>query len=720
MVRVLFFSLLFLSALPGLYAFGEPPEPPNIVVFLCDDLGYGDLSAFGHPHIQTPNLDQLAADGIKLTNFYSAAPVCSPSRVGLLTGRSPNRAGIYDFIIPGHRQRPDNRDLVHLQAHEQTIPGQLKEVGYATCLVGKWHCSSLFNSPKQPQPDHFGFDHWLATHNNAAPSHENPKNFVRNGEEVGELEGFSSQLITNEAIHWLENRNKEQPFFLEVAFHEPHEPVASPADLVEKYRPVARNEDEAQYFANVENVDLAVGRLLKYLEENVEGNTLIIFTSDNGPETLNRYSRAKRSYGSPGALNGMKLWTHEAGFRVPCIMKWMGKTEGFSGESDAVVSALDILPTICSLTGAPLPEQPLDGESMTQLLYDGSFERSKPLIWCFYNALNEQKVALRHGDWKIMASIQADTALLPKLNNVYDGNEEQIREATLTNFSLFNLREDIEESENLTASHPEVLEKMQTLLQREYDALIGGSHIWKRDEFEKLNAAPDWELQFSDPCTDNWQDKWFLDGELATVEQNESGMDLKAGPVNRDNAHHAVLWTKDSFEGDIKIEYNYTRTDSQLINVNILFIQATGTGEEGFDKDITKWNDYRKVPTMSKYYKNMNTLHISYAAFNMNNDDPEADYLRVRQYPVSETVSFDDMEVRPSYYKTGLFLPGVTYKVTIIKTAEKLYMTIVGDDKNRTYSWHLNKPTSITEGRIGLRHMFTRSARYNDFKVYTK
>ena len=320
---------------------------PNIVVILCDDLGYGDLSSFGHPVINTPNLDKLAADGIKFTSFYSAAPVCSPSRAGLLTGRSPNKAGIYDFI-PGPRKSEDLRDLVHLQEHEQTIPAMLKSVGYETCLSGKWHCSSRFNSDVQPKPDHFGFDHWFATHNNAAPSHENPKNFVRNGEDVGEIEGYSCQIVVDEALDWLEKKQTDNPFYLQVCFHEPHEPVASPADLVEKYLPESINENQAQYFANVENMDMAVGRLVKYLKQNYGENTLIIFSSDNGPETLNRYSRAKRSYGSPGELKGMKLWTTEAGFRVPGILYWMGK-DTFNGTSDAVVSSLDFMPTFAEL-----------------------------------------------------------------------------------------------------------------------------------------------------------------------------------------------------------------------------------------------------------------------------------------------------------------------------------------------------------------------------------
>lgn len=453
---------------------------PNIVVLLCDDLGYGDLSSFGHPVIETKNLDKLAETGIKLTDFYSTAPVCSPSRAGLLTGRSPNKAGIYDFI-PGYKKSPDNRDLVHLQAHEATIPAMLKSAGYATCLVGKWHCSSRFNHESQPTPGDLGFDYWMATHNNAAPSHKNPKNFIRNGEKVGEIEGYSSQIIVSEAIKWLDNKKDDKPFFLEVAFHEPHEPVASPEDLVKKYLPKAKNKEEAEYFANVENVDIAVGRLLDYFKKNNIDNTLIVFSSDNGPETLMRYSRAKHSYGSPGQLKGMKLWTNEAGFRVPGIINWIGK-ETFTGTTNKVVSALDFLPTFAELSGAKLPNRNLDGESFVPLLNNGEFNRTKPLIWAFYDALNERRVAMRKGDWKIMARVEANGQPLPRLHNLYDGNEALVKNAKLVDFVLFNLKNDISESEDLSASEPEVFKEMKRAFEVEYKKLLDESYVWIRED----------------------------------------------------------------------------------------------------------------------------------------------------------------------------------------------------------------------------------------------
>ncbi len=458
-------------------------ERPNIVVLLCDDLGYGDLGCFGHPEIKTPNLDQLASSGIRLTNFYSAAAVSSPSRAGLLTGRNPNRAGFYDFI-PGGAKSPDCRDLVHLRECEVTIPMLLKTAGYSTCLAGKWHCSSKFENKNsgQPSPGDLGFDHWFATHNNASPSHLNPKNFIRNGEAVGELEGFSSGLVVDEALGWLEKQSGENPFYLQVTFHEPHENVASPEHLVEKYMPVSICREQAEYFANVENMDYNAGRLLKYIEENYGDNTLVVFSSDNGPETLKRYSRAKHSYGSPGELSGMKLWTRDGGIRVASIMKWYGK-KTFNGTTDAVVSSLDYLPTFCKLAGVELPDRDLDGTSCLDLLADGKFERNKPLLWAFYNATNDEVIALRDGDWKIICNLAtADGERLPKINNLYDGNIEKVRNSVMTNFQLFNIMEDIDESNDLSKSNPEQFAKMKKLLEDEYLKLLNGSHIWSREE----------------------------------------------------------------------------------------------------------------------------------------------------------------------------------------------------------------------------------------------
>ena len=336
------FLIVFLSSLVFKAFPLHGDERPNFVVILCDDLGYGDISCYGNKIIKTPNIDRLASQGIRFTDYYSPSPVCSPSRVGLLTGRTPNRAGIYDWIPSGTQ--------FHLEEKEFTIPKMLKRAGYATCMSGKWHCNGRFNKKSQPQPSDFGFDHWFATQNNAVPSHRNPKNFVRNGEGVGELEGFSCRIVAEEANRWIENHVKEnpdQPFFTFIAFHEPHEPISSPESMISNY-PNAQKKGEALYYANVENMDFAVGMIMDCLNRNkVAENTLVIFTSDNGPETLNRYGGAWRSHGSPGDLRGMKLHTYEAGIRVPGVMRWPLQIK--AGQvSDEPVNSLDIMPTFAN------------------------------------------------------------------------------------------------------------------------------------------------------------------------------------------------------------------------------------------------------------------------------------------------------------------------------------------------------------------------------------
>ena len=455
---------------------------PNFVVILCDDLGYGDLGAYGHPIIETPVLDGLAAAGIRFTSAYSAAPVCSPSRVGLLTGRSPNRAGVFDWIPEASQaaSAKDSRHLVHLRREEITLPGLLKQAGYATAMAGKWHGNARFNDPAQPQPHDAGFDHWFATQNNAAPSHENPTNYVRNGQPVGRLEGYSCQLAAREAISWLDRHRAakpDQPFFIYVPFHEPHEPVASPPDLVAKYRPRSQNEDQAQYFANVENVDRAVGELLAALERlNVAENTIVVFTSDNGPETLNRYPSAKRSYGSPGPLRGMKLWTTDAGFRVPGIIRWPAAIK--PGQvSDEPVSSLDLLPTFAALAGATIPPGlKLDGVNMRPAFNGQTFARPQPLFWAYHNAINEQQVALRDGPWKLLAKL--DGGKLPKLSNVTEKNVPALRRATLTDFTLYKISGDIGEARDVSAEEPARFKALSAKLEGLYRELVQTMHVW--------------------------------------------------------------------------------------------------------------------------------------------------------------------------------------------------------------------------------------------------
>lgn len=441
----------------------------NFLIILCDDMGYGDLACYGHPMIKTPTLDRLASEGMRLTSCYSAAPVCSPSRCGLLTGRNPNRFGIYDWI-PG-------KHPMHMDRGEITIAQLLQRAGYATGQFGKWHCNGWFNSPQQPQPGNQGFDYWFATQNNAGPSHLNPVNFVRNGQPVGPAQGYSCQVVAEEAIEWLRTkRPANKPFFAHVCFHETHEPIASPPELAQQY-PNAENGNQALYFANVTNVDRAVARLLAALEEMGEAErTFVLFTSDNGPAELNYYpqGRGARCYGSPGPLRGMKLHIYDGGIRVPGIIRWPGHTR--AGQVvDEPVCSLDLLPTMCAIAGIEPPRgRPLDGTNVLPIFDGRAIERETPLFWVYLMAESKPKAALRDGDWKLVAHWD----IKEKLAGVTPEAVRAFKQARFINFELYNLRQDIGEKHDLAGEQPQRVQAMSEMLRKLVGQVQEDCPIW--------------------------------------------------------------------------------------------------------------------------------------------------------------------------------------------------------------------------------------------------
>lgn len=233
-----------------------------------------------------------------------------------------------------------------------------------------------------------------------------------------------------------------------------------------------------------------------------------------------------------------------------------------------------------------------------------------------------------------------------------------------------------------------------------------------------FQAADDtnWKTTFTDSCTSDWTERWFLDGEVGTVENSSDGMTLTAGPEFKNDAHHMVLWTEDEFQGDVKIEYEYTRLDNETNCVNILYIQASGSGEAPYVTDITKWNELRRVPAMRMYFDHMHTYHISYAAFP--NDDDATSYIRARRY-IPNATGLEGTGLEPDYFPQGLFETGVPHKITVIKKARDLFMKV--ENAEQTLYCHMENPSlpEISKGRIGLRHMFTRSSRYKNIKIST-
>jgi len=238
------------------------------------------------------------------------------------------------------------------------------------------------------------------------------------------------------------------------------------------------------------------------------------------------------------------------------------------------------------------------------------------------------------------------------------------------------------------------------------------------EAFKTAQARP-WRAVLEDDSTGDWNDKWFLDGDKARVLTGEEGMTLHAGPTPDDDASHAVLWTKPSFEGPaIKVEYDYTRLDTSNRGVNIIYVLATGEGEAPYVEDIHEWRELRRVPSMGKYFRHMDTYHISYAAGGYDEDGQETgqDYVRARRYmPEGRTLRGTALE--PDYRDTGLFLEGVPHHIVVIKSGDQLFMEVSNADQRRLFAWKTDKFPLITEGRVGFRQMYTRSARYANIEI---
>lgn len=356
---------------------------PNVVLLLADDLGSKDIGCYGGP-VHTPALDKLAARGVRFRNFHAGAPVCSPSRATFLTGRQHLRTGVYHVI-------QDHEHDMHLLEREVTIAELLKSNGYQTVHLGKWHVGAPFRGRDKPSLNDHGFDYWLATDNNASPSHRNPSNFYRNGKRVGELEGYACQILADEAITWLEKeRNKEAPFFLNIWFQEPHDPIAAPDEIVARYG--ALDDPAAIYSATIENTDRAIARLVAKLEELGElNNTLIVYTSDHGSYREDRN----------GGLRGNKGSQFQGGLLTPGIFFW---PDGFDGQrlEDQPAGSVDLLPTLCGLLQVARPRGVhLDGSDLSPLLTkSGKFERSQPLFWSW--PTGQPSASLRKGKYTLM------------------------------------------------------------------------------------------------------------------------------------------------------------------------------------------------------------------------------------------------------------------------------------------------------------------------------
>ncbi|MFM1767513.1 MAG: Arylsulfatase [Verrucomicrobiota bacterium] len=442
-----------LAALPALLGAGPilaapaasaPPRPPNVVLIFCDDLGYGDLGCYGAKGYRTPHLDQLARDGMRFTDFYVPQAVCSASRAALLTGCYPNRVGILGALGPNAR--------VGLHSNEWTLAEMLRERGYATAVYGKWH----LGRPAEFLPPAHGFDEYfgLPYSNDMWPHHPTggtnyPPLPLIEGTEVVRLMPNQSQLttwFTERAVKFIDT-HAARPFFLYVPHPMPHVPLF----VSDKFK----GSTPRGLFGDVlAEIDWSVGQILDALRRHrLEEDTLVIFTSDNGP-WLSYGDHA----GSSGGFREGKGTAWEGGVRVPFLARWPGRIPRGTVCREPAMT-IDVFPTVAGLAGGRLPEHPIDGRDLWPLL-SGRKGASSPheALWFYWDSGLH---AIRSGSWKLHfphSYVQPN----PPGNGGRPGRMLNPR----TDLALYDLAADPGETRDLSAAHPEVVARLQVLADR--------------------------------------------------------------------------------------------------------------------------------------------------------------------------------------------------------------------------------------------------------------
>ncbi|MEM7379634.1 MAG: sulfatase [Bacteroidota bacterium] len=421
-------------------------NPPNVVLIFTDDQGYQDVGVFGSPDIKTPNLDQMASEGVQLTNYYAVQAVCSASRAGILTGCYPNRIGIHNAMMPDSN--------IGLHPSETTLAEMLKELGYATAIFGKWHLGDHpdFLPTKHGFDEYFGIpysnDMW-PYHPQQGPIFDFDPLPLYNNEQVIDTLTDQSQLTTKITEHSVDfiNRNKDNPFFLYVPHPQPHVPLF----VSDKFK---GKSERGLYGDVIMEIDWSVGQIMQALKDNgLDENTLVIFTSDNGP-WLSYGNHA----GSALPFREGKGTAWEGGHREPFIARFP-KGLPKSLKVDTPVMAIDILPTIAELTGAKLPDTVIDGKSALKVL-TGKQSESPQQAYFFYYRVNELH-GVRYGKWKLYFPHNYRTMKGGTPGG--DGLPGEYNHIDLANIELYDLSTDISETEDVAGQYPEVVAEISAL-----------------------------------------------------------------------------------------------------------------------------------------------------------------------------------------------------------------------------------------------------------------
>jgi arylsulfatase A-like enzyme len=408
---------------------------PNIIFILADDLGWGDLSCYGHQRLKTPNLDRLAEQGTLFTQFYVNASVCSPSRCAFMTGQYPARHRIHGHYAD-QKQNAARGMSNWLDPKVPNLGSLLKSAGYATAHFGKWH---LGNGPGAPDPTAYGLDE--------------AKTLVSNNpawtEPAATFWPKSTTMLVDETLRFI-RANKDRPFYVNLWTLLPHAALNPTDEQMKPYERFSWNQGivhksaETIYYASVADVDTQIGRLLSELDKmGLADNTLVLFSSDNGPEDIHITNAGHSGVGSAGPFRGRKRSLYEGGVRMPFIVRWPGHVQAKRIDDDSVVAAVDFMPTLCKIVGIDPPAgRSLDGEDVSDILLGRSRPRTTPLMWewrfrIFGEPFHHSPIlAIREGDWKLLMN--------PDRSRV----------------ELYDIPRDPTQFSNLADKHPEVVERL--------------------------------------------------------------------------------------------------------------------------------------------------------------------------------------------------------------------------------------------------------------------
>ena len=441
---------------------------PNIILIIADDMGYGDFGIFNDQISCTPNLDALVNEGVCLTQHYSASPVCAPARAALMTGRYPHRTGSIDTL--------EARGLDRLHLDETTLADVLSSAGYTSGLIGKWHNGAL---DRRFHPTARGYQEFVGFQGGWNPYYR--YRLDRNGTiEYGNREQYLTDVFSDEAIAFIDRHHSES-FFLQLAYNAPHFPLEAPDAITRKYSDMGFSTGVSLIYAMIEVMDAGIGRINETLNERgIADNTILIFTSDNGPAfgTWNGFSQGRYNYG----FNGHKGTTYEGGIRVPLIIRWAdGLDAGL--RSDELVHYTDWFPTLLNMVGLDVPaDLALDGVTALPALRDerGQINLQRFWQWNRYTPHGTCNAAMRDGDWKLLRPQIAEAMQVSAVDTALDhaikyypehfddviSDKEPARTVPPAPPSLlFNIADDPFEKVDLAETYPDKVAAMESALE---------------------------------------------------------------------------------------------------------------------------------------------------------------------------------------------------------------------------------------------------------------